>query len=107
MRNEPRTDASGIVLAGVHRWGESEFERLLPRPLLPVAESPLICYALRWLRDGGVRAATICANSESRFVRHCLKDGSEYGLDIRYFEDLTPRGPAGCVRDAGLWGTHG
>ncbi|MCH8806398.1 MAG: NDP-sugar synthase [Planctomycetes bacterium] len=107
MCNESRPNASGIVLAGVHRWGESEFERLLPRPLLPVAESPLICYALRWLRDGGVVSATVCANSESHFVRHLLKDGSDYGLDIRYFEDLTPRGPAGCVRDAGLWGARG
>jgi len=97
----------GIVLAGVHRWGESLFERLLPRPLLPVADSPLICYGLRWLRDADVRAVTICANSDSRLVHDCLGDGTALGLDLYYYEDLMPRGPAGSVRDAGLaWGAH-
>lgn len=95
-------DIGGIVLAGVHRWGESPFEQLLPRPLLPVADSPLISYVLRWLRDAGIRDATVCANSESRLVRRCLGDGSRFGLDIRYYEDTLPRGPAGCVRDAAI-----
>lgn len=95
-------DFQGIILAGVHRWGESDFERLLPRPLLPVADSPLICYALRWLREAGIRAATICANSESRLVRRCLGDGAALGFDLRYYEDRTPRGPAGSIRDSGL-----
>lgn len=95
-------DVRGIVLAGVHRWGESALERLLPRPLLPVADSPLMCYALRWLRDAGVRRTTICANSESRLVRRCLDDGAALGLDLCYYEDQSARGPAGCVRDAGM-----
>jgi NDP-sugar pyrophosphorylase family protein len=96
------TDFRGIILAGVHRWGESAFEQLLPRPLMPVADSPLICYALRWLRDAGIGAATICANSESRLVRRCLGDGEAVGFDLCYYEDRTPRGPAGSVRDGGL-----
>lgn len=96
------TDIAGVVLAGVHRWGESAFEQLLPRPLLPVAESPLLCYGLRWLRDAGIRRTTICANSESRLVRRCLGDGLAVGLDLHYYEDMTPRGPAGCARDASL-----
>lgn len=97
-----RRDVGGIILAGVHRWGESPFEQLLPRPLLPVADSPLISYVLRWLRDAGVRDTTVCANSESRLVRRCLGDGARFGLDIRYYEDRLPRGPAGCVRDAAI-----
>lgn len=102
MINEDTFSAVGIALAGVHRWRESLFECLLPRPLMPVAESPLIGYALRWLRDGGIRQTTVCANSDSRLVRRSLGDGSEFDLDIRYYEDMTPRGPAGCVRDAAL-----
>ena len=55
----------GIVLAGTYHWSGSAFEDLLPRPLVPVAQAPLVSYALRWLRDGGVARATICANSAS------------------------------------------
>lgn len=102
MDKGDRLSAVGIALAGVHRWRESVFECLLPRPLMPVVESPLIGYALRWLRDGGIRHTTVCANSDSRLVRRSLGDGSDFDLDIRYYEDMTPRGPAGCVRDAAL-----
>lgn len=91
----------GLVLAGVHQWVNSSIDGWCPRPLLPVADSPVICYSLRWLRDAGVRDITICANSDSRPVRHLLADGQAWGLDLRYFEDLTPRGPAGCVLDSG------
>ncbi len=90
----------GIVLAGVHHWDGCVFERASPRPLVPVALSPLITYALRWLRVAGVTRATVCANSVSRYVRSCLGDGGPLGMDIDYFEDNTPRGPAGCAHDA-------
>ena len=92
----------GIVLAGTYHWSQSVFEQLLPRPLLPVAQTPLICYALRWMRDGGIASATVCANSASRAVRSYLGDGSRLSLDLKYLEDWTPRGAAGCLRDAGV-----
>lgn len=94
--------AQGIVLAGTFHWGGSSFDRLLPRPLVPVAQTPLICYALRWLRDAGVARATVCANSAARSVRTCLGDGSSLGMRLDYLEDWTPRGAAGCARDAAL-----
>ena len=59
----------GVVLAGTYHWSNSSFEELLPRPLVPVAQAPLVSYALRWLRDGGIPRATLCANSASRAVR--------------------------------------
>jgi mannose-1-phosphate guanylyltransferase len=100
----PREDREirGVILAGDHPWNESSLDSVLPRVLAPVVFSPLICYPLRWLQEGGVPAMTICANSESRQVRKCLGDGSEMGIAIDYYEDWTPRGPAGCIRDAAL-----
>ncbi|MBN1341549.1 MAG: NDP-sugar synthase [Phycisphaerae bacterium] len=71
----------------------------MPRPLLPVVHQPLIGYALRWLRDGGIRYATVCANSDSRPVRAYLGGGEWLGMRLDYYEDKMPRGPAGCLRD--------
>jgi len=92
----------GIVLAGAYHWGESPFERLLRGPLLPVAQMPLICYPLRWLRDGGVRDATVCANNATGAVRASLGGGTSLSMHLAYHEDRVPRGAAGCVRDAGI-----
>jgi NDP-sugar pyrophosphorylase family protein len=92
-------DLVGIVLAGVHKWDRSSFDELLPRPLMPVAHTPLICHVLGWLRDAGIGHAVICGNSASRQMRQRLGDGTALGIDLSYYEDWTPRGPAGCIRD--------
>jgi NDP-sugar pyrophosphorylase family protein len=91
---------SAVVLAGTHHWSGSSFERLAPRPLVPVALTPLISYTLRWLRSGGVRRAAICANGTSALLEAIFGDGAELGMELHYCRDDTPRGPAGCVRDA-------
>lgn len=100
MTRSPRIH--GIILAGTYSWGDTRFERFLRGPLVPVAQRPLISYALSWLREAGVEDATICANGASRAVRACLAEGPSLPLRLSYYEDRVPRGPAGCVRDAGL-----
>lgn len=92
----------GIILAGMHTWGESALERICPRPLLPVAGRPLVSHVLDWLRSSGISHTTICANSQSETFRRCLGDGSAHGMTLSYYQDPMPRGPAGCVRDAAL-----
>ena len=72
------------------------------RPLLPVGGQPLLTHALDWIRSAGIRAATICGNSDTGRIRSCLGDGNVWGVDLDYSEDVMPRGPAGCVRDAAM-----
>lgn len=102
MQPVKENDVCAVILAGTHRWGESCLDAVLPRALLPVANSPLLAYGVRWLRDAGVRRAVVCANSESRLVRRCLASAGPAGVQIDYYEDEVPRGPAGCIRDAAL-----
>ncbi len=104
----------GIVLAGSYERGEVPFDSLLPRPLMPVAHAPLICYTLRWLGQQGVTEATVCANSAARPVRgrscvHCYAPSRSLlgcrqasAMRIEHLEDWMPRGAAGCVRDAAI-----
>ncbi len=91
---------AGVILAGGHVWRADAFEALCPRALLPVANAPLITYVLAWLRAAGVTTVTICTNQDSRAVQAVLRDGASAGLDLCYYEDRVPRGPAGCLHDA-------
>lgn len=101
MTTIPQTmQAHGVVLAGVHAWGESALEQICPRPLLPVVGRPLTWYVLDWLGRAGIRLASICANSDTRVFRQCLGSGEHNGVQLDYYADLMPRGPAGCVLDA-------
>jgi NDP-sugar pyrophosphorylase family protein len=93
-------NVQGIVLAGVHAWGESALEQICPRPLLPVVGRPLTWYVLDWLRRGGITHVSICANSDTHLFRRCLGNGALRSVRMDYYADLMPRGPAGCIRDA-------
>jgi NDP-sugar pyrophosphorylase family protein len=90
----------GIVLVGTHPWTKTAFDRLPPRPLLPVAHRPLLSYSLSWLRDGGVRDAAVCANRETHVLESRLHRHIPAGLRVSYHVDAMPRGAAGAVRDA-------
>jgi len=100
MGEDGRAEVHGIILAGAYPRGSGALEGLAPRPLLPVAQLPLITYALRWMATGGLGSTTICANSAARAIRTRLSDLA-VGLELDYLEDWTPRGAAGCLRDAG------
>jgi len=95
-------DVVAIVLAGTYHSTDSTFLGSLPRPLVPVAQVPVIGYVLSWLSDADVARATICANSGSRAIERCVGDGAGLSMVLDYIEDATPRGPAGCARDASI-----
>lgn len=92
----------GVVLAGIHCWEQGAFERVICRPLIPIASRPLIFHVSDWLRAGRVNKACICGNSQTGILRRHLGDGRVLDLSLEYVEDLMPRGPAGCVRDAAI-----
>jgi NDP-sugar pyrophosphorylase family protein len=95
-----RPRLAAIILAGSHTWQSNPFEVLCQRPLLPVVNLPLIAHGLRWLAAGGVKHAVICVNSGIVALHQRIGGGRPFGIDLHFYEDRVPRGPAGCVRDA-------
>lgn len=107
LDREAMAGVVGIILAGTQPWGACALERIVPRGLAPIANRPLLTHILGWLAGSGVGSVSICGNSYTRVMRRSLGRGAAsshvpVGLGIEYYEDLAPRGPAGCVRDAGL-----
>ncbi|MEE9293750.1 MAG: NDP-sugar synthase, partial [Phycisphaerae bacterium] len=105
--SQPMTVTS-IVLAGTQSWGECPLERVVPRPLAPIINVPLVNHVLSWLGETGITRASICGNSITRLLRNRLGGGGNGNgsgvpqcLKIDYYQDVAPRGPAGCVKDAG------
>lgn len=91
---------SGIVLAGTFPWANSAFDRLSPRPLVPIAQRPLITFSLSWLHAAGVPSAVVCGNRSVRALQARVAGEFSVQIDVTYVEDPMPRGAAGCIRDA-------
>jgi NDP-sugar pyrophosphorylase family protein len=91
------------VILGGHQWRRHAFAPAVPRPLLPVAQKPLIGWTLRALGDAGLRQAALCAGT------HLPDDiggwAARADLALTIYEDDALRGPAGCLKDAVPSGT--
>lgn len=101
-KRTPRADrtVSGVVLAGSCAWNRSPLDRAIARPLLPIANRPLVTYALSWLTGGPVRNMSVCGNSHTRELQSGIATYGFLDEALTYHADFMPRGPAGCVRDA-------
>jgi mannose-1-phosphate guanylyltransferase len=102
--DRPGITFAGIVLAGSYESPDNAFSALLPRPLVPIAQTPLVTYALRWLEASGPQHLTVCRNSRSRSAVSTVWPVWT-SMHLSFVEDTTPRGPAGCVRDAAMLST--
>lgn len=89
-----------IVLSGSHLWTGSAFDELLPRPLLPVAGRAIVDWVLEWLSQGGISRGVVCANGAMEAIGRHFGQSRPSGVELQFHQDETPRGPAGCVKDA-------
>ena len=71
-----------------------------PKPLVPVAGTPVIEHILRLLRDHGINEVVITIAYLGADIRNHLGDGSELEMQIEYVVEDRPLGTAGSVRNA-------
>ncbi|MGH9000616.1 MAG: sugar phosphate nucleotidyltransferase [Acidimicrobiia bacterium] len=89
-----------VVMAG----GEGTRLRPLtsnqPKPMLPMANRPLMEHVVRRLADHGFDDIVVTVAYLASQVRTYFGDGSELGVRMRYATDESPLGTAGSVRNA-------
>lgn len=92
---------TGVILAGSTPWIDDPLAAVRPRGLLPVANRALLVRTLEWFRRQRVHVVVICVNNDAEAVIRFVEECGFSDLQLLYYVDRVPRGPAGCVRDAG------
>lgn len=74
--------------------------KALPKPLLPVCDTPILRYGIAMLRGHGVRDVVINLHHHGDLIRKELGDGSALGVRIQYSEEDPVLGTAGGLKKA-------
>jgi NDP-sugar pyrophosphorylase family protein len=90
-----------VVLAGGKGTRLSPFTYVLPKPLLPIDQRPILDIVLTQLAREGCERATLALGHLGYLIEVYCGDGGRWGLDIDYFRETTPLGTVGALAQLG------
>jgi NDP-mannose synthase len=91
-----------LILAGGKGTRLRPYTTVLPKPLMPVSNYPILEIIIRQLKYAGIHDIVLAVSYMSHLFQAFFQDGSRYGLKIHYsFEDkaLGTAGPIGLALD--------
>jgi len=74
----------------------------VPKPLVLVANRPLIWYAVEMLRRGGISEVTLACGHKPGRLREGMERLGDLGVAIRFVEEDPPLDTAGAIRNGAL-----
>ena len=90
----------GLILAGGKGTRLRPLTINTPKPVVPVANAPFLLYQIDLMRSGGIEEIILSLSYQPRKIEDLLKDGSDYGVWIRYAVEGTPLGTGGAFKHA-------
>jgi NDP-sugar pyrophosphorylase family protein len=91
-----------VILAGGMGTRLRPYTVVLPKPLMPVGDYPILEVILRQLATDGFRRVTMAVNHQAGLIQAFFGDGSRWGVAIDYSLEQTPLGtiaPLALIRD--------
>lgn len=86
-----------VILAGGLGTRLQPFTLTVPKPLLPLGDTPIIEVVLQQLHRYGFTRVVICLGYKAEMLREVLGDGARFDLVIDYVKEDSPLGTAGAL----------
>ena len=86
-----------VLLAGGEGQRLRPYTAVLPKPLMPVGDRPIMDVIVRQLRHAGAERITVATGYLAELIEVFFGDGSKYGIPIDYFREDEPLGTAGAL----------
>jgi len=84
-----------IILAGGKGTRLTPYTRILPKPLIPIGDLPILEILLRQMKKAGIEEVILTTGHLAGLLHAFFQDGRRLGLDIRYSYEEDPLGTAG------------
>src|SRR3954454_5022503 len=86
-----------VILAGGLGTRLRPYTTVLPKPLMPVGDRPVLDIVVRQLRRDGFDRITIATGYLAELIEAIFRDGERYGIPIDYFREEEPLGTVGAL----------
>ena len=84
-----------VVLAGGKGTRLAPYTQILPKPLMPIGEMPILEVLLRQMKKTGVSDVILTVGHLASLLQTFFMDGQQWGLNITYSYEKEPLGTAG------------
>jgi len=86
-----------VVLAGGKGTRLRPYTAVLPKPLMPVGDTPILEIILHRLRRAGIVDVTLTVGHLASLIESFFGNGERFGLRIEYFREETPLNTVGSL----------
>lgn len=87
-----------VILAGGKGTRLRPYTVVLPKPLMPIGDFPILEVIIRQLVFHGFNHVTLAVNHQADIIRAYFKDGKQWGITIDYSLETSPLGTMGPLR---------
>jgi NDP-mannose synthase len=84
-----------VVLAGGKGTRLAPYTTILPKPLMPIGDMPILEVLLRQMKRAGINQVVLTVGHLASLLRAYFGYGEQLGLDIHYSYEQVPLGTAG------------
>jgi NDP-sugar pyrophosphorylase family protein len=84
-----------VVLAGGKGTRLEPYTTILPKPLMPIDDMPILEVLLRQMKRAGINHVVLTVGHLASLLRAYFGDGARWDLDITYSHEQMPLGTAG------------
>ena len=84
-----------VVLAGGKGTRLLPYTHILPKPLMPIGDMPILEVLLKQMKRAGVMDVTLTVGHLANLLRTFFMDGQQWGMSISYSYEEKPLGTAG------------
>lgn len=89
-----------VVMAGGEGTRLRPLTSNLPKPMINVANRPVMEYILLLLKRHGIEEVVVTLHFLPQLIRHYFSSGKDFGMAIKYVTEEEPLGTAGGVKNA-------
>ncbi len=93
--NSKNNKVKAVVLAGGKGRRLAPYTQIIPKPLMPIGDKPILEILLRQMKRAGIREVTLTVGYLADLLRLFFQDGKRLGMKINYVQEKKPLGTSG------------